>query len=87
MPDWIDYSTFDAEVTWNLRENLHKKLQEMPWAKGKSMYEFYMTYWRPFGELLTGNFYFFKKNQQKNELSKYIWALISAFSFSSSFFV
>jgi DNA polymerase I len=51
--EWIDYSTYDTEATWNLREVLHKKLVDIPWAGGKTMYDFYQMYWVPFGELLT----------------------------------
>ena len=31
LPDWVDYSTFDTEGTWRLREALEGKLREMPW--------------------------------------------------------
>jgi DNA polymerase I-like protein with 3'-5' exonuclease and polymerase domains len=51
--DWIDYSTYDAEATWRIREILAKHLRERPWAQGKSMLEFYEEYLVPFAMLLT----------------------------------
>ena len=29
--EWIDYSTYDAEATWLLREQLERNLRQMPW--------------------------------------------------------
>jgi len=54
---WMDYSTFDTVATWTLHQELLKRLREMPWEgpeKGKSMLDFYETYWRPFAEVLVG---------------------------------
>ncbi|KAL5721700.1 DNA-directed DNA polymerase [Ranunculus cassubicifolius] len=55
---WICYSALDSMSTLNLFESLRSKLEKMGWftfgkseAEG-SMYEFYETYWKPFGELL-----------------------------------
>ena len=31
IEDWIDYSTYDTEGTWKLREVLEAKLRAMPW--------------------------------------------------------
>ncbi|XP_049849216.1 uncharacterized protein LOC126318245 [Schistocerca gregaria] len=53
LPEWIDYSTLDAEDTWRLREVLQSKLMEMAWTSEDTMWEFYQTIWLPFGELLT----------------------------------
>jgi DNA polymerase-1 len=50
---WIDYSTYDAEATWHLRENLAEKLTQMPWAQDRSMLQFYEQYIVPFAMLLT----------------------------------
>ncbi|KAG8639707.1 DNA polymerase I A, chloroplastic/mitochondrial [Manihot esculenta] len=54
---WICYSALDAISTWQLYESLKHKLCQMPWKVdgkpvGKSMYDFYQEYWKPFGELL-----------------------------------
>lgn len=59
---WICYSALDARSTLKLYESLKSHLSEMPWkidgvpvmgaVSGKSMYDFYEEYWRPFGELL-----------------------------------
>ncbi len=62
---WIDYSTLDAQTTWLLRESLETKLRNMPVEPCKvltgenpefrncaTMWDFYLQYWRPFGELL-----------------------------------
>ncbi|XP_050217139.1 DNA polymerase I A, chloroplastic/mitochondrial [Mercurialis annua] len=56
---WICYSALDAISTWQLYESLKRKLFRMPWKLNgkqlsKSMFDFYMEYWRPFGELLVG---------------------------------
>ncbi|KAI5079261.1 hypothetical protein GOP47_0004740 [Adiantum capillus-veneris] len=53
---WICYSSGDALCTWRLWESLYGQLSKRKWyfqndLRG-SMYEFYDTYWRPFGELL-----------------------------------
>ncbi|KAF2309841.1 hypothetical protein GH714_005344 [Hevea brasiliensis] len=54
---WICYSALDAISTWQLYESLKNKLCRMPWKVdgrpvGKSMYDFYQEYWKPFGKLL-----------------------------------
>ncbi|OMP04440.1 hypothetical protein COLO4_09635 [Corchorus olitorius] len=55
---WISYSAFDAISTLKLYESLKDKLIRMSWVfdgkpvSGKTMYDFYKEYWRPFGELL-----------------------------------
>ncbi|KAA0167896.1 hypothetical protein FNF31_00224 [Cafeteria roenbergensis] len=51
--EWIDYSTYDAEATWRLREVLADKLRERPWAQGLSMLDFYERYIVPFAVVLT----------------------------------
>lgn len=50
---WIDYSTYDAECTWLLRERLEVLLRGRPWTSDKSMWDFYQRYWVPFATLLT----------------------------------
>lgn len=55
---WICYSALDAISTLKLYESLKKQLSNKSWeingkaAAGKSMFDFYQKYWRPFGELL-----------------------------------
>ncbi|XP_028216507.1 DNA polymerase I A, chloroplastic/mitochondrial-like [Glycine soja] len=55
---WICYSALDASSTLKLYESLKSHLSDMPWkfdgvpVYGKTMYDFYNEYWRPFGELL-----------------------------------
>ncbi|KAM7250748.1 hypothetical protein ACFE04_022631 [Oxalis oulophora] len=54
---WICYSSLDAISTLKLYESLKKHLSDMPWKlHGQSvsgtMFDFYMEYWLPFGELL-----------------------------------
>ncbi|RDX75232.1 DNA polymerase I A, chloroplastic/mitochondrial, partial [Mucuna pruriens] len=55
---WICYSALDARSTLKLYESLKSHLSDMPWnldgvpVLGKTMYDFYNKYWRPFGELL-----------------------------------
>jgi len=51
--DFIEYSAFDAEGTWRIREKLQEKLQKMGWMQEKNLYEYYAKYMRPFGEVLT----------------------------------
>lgn len=53
IKDWIDYSAFDAESTWYLREALERELKKMPWRENLNMWDFYLKEWLPFGELLT----------------------------------
>ncbi|KAK1583423.1 hypothetical protein Q3G72_023630 [Acer saccharum] len=53
---WICYSALDAISTWKLHENLEKKLVVKlckPDKKpDKPMFDFYLEYWKPFGEIL-----------------------------------
>ncbi|KAK7300105.1 hypothetical protein RJT34_10939 [Clitoria ternatea] len=55
---WVCYSALDARSTLKLYESLKSHLLDMPWkfdgvpVYGKTMYDFYNEYWRPFGELL-----------------------------------
>lgn len=67
-PHWIYYSTYDTQSTWEIREVLEQRLRRVEWlpplpadpssppssvpAAGRSMFDFYDRYWRPFGELL-----------------------------------
>jgi len=51
--DWIGYSVYDAQGTWLLHSVLVDKLRKMDWQDGASLYEFYLRYWQPFGEVLT----------------------------------
>jgi DNA polymerase-1 len=53
ISDWIDYSTFDAEGTFYVYEELVKRLKELSWKDDKSMWDFYQSEWLTFGELLT----------------------------------
>jgi len=50
--DFIDYSCFDAESTYYLREHLQKRLVAMNWSDDQTLFDFYNLYWRPFGEML-----------------------------------
>jgi DNA polymerase-1 len=50
---WIEYSCFDAEGTWLLREKLQKLLEGMKWCQGKNLYDYYQMHMRPFGKVLT----------------------------------
>ena len=50
---WIEYSAFDAEGTWLLRQELQRLLEAKPWCRGKNLYEYYQMHMRPFGEVLT----------------------------------
>ena len=55
---WICYSALDAMSTLKLYESLKIQLSTKSWqinaraAPGLSMFNFYVEYWRPFGELL-----------------------------------
>lgn len=55
---WICYSVLDAKSTLQLYESLKSQLSKMPWkldgksVDGKTMFDFYEEYWRPFGEIL-----------------------------------
>ena len=52
---WVEYSAFDAEITYYLRECLALELVKLktPYPEMDSLYELYIKYWRPFGDLLT----------------------------------
>lgn len=50
---WIEYSVYDSESTWELREVLQGLLERRHWVKDRTMYDFYQQYWAPYGELLT----------------------------------
>jgi DNA polymerase-1 len=50
---WIQYSCYDAEGTWLLREELQTRLERLPWCRGKTLYDYYQMYMRPFGQVLT----------------------------------
>jgi DNA polymerase I len=50
---WCDYSTYDAQATWELYHALEERLAARSWTAGFSLMDFYRTYWRPFGECLT----------------------------------
>lgn len=53
--DWVEYSAFDAEITYFLRETLVKKLMTLKASEEdlQNNYDLYVKYWRPFGEALT----------------------------------
>lgn len=55
----IEYSTRDTVATWKLHEHLTTELRRVPWEdclrgieEGKTMLDFYLTFWRPFAEVL-----------------------------------
>ena len=52
---WVEYSCFDAEITYFLRETLAKKLCQLEsHEEGMSnLLDLYAKYWLPFGEVLT----------------------------------
>lgn len=50
---WRDYSTYDAQATWELYHALEARLRSRSWTGGLSLMDFYRTYWRPFAECLT----------------------------------
>lgn len=50
---WIEYSTYDAEGTWMLREQLEERLRSREWLGGKTMYDFYVRYIVPYAHVLT----------------------------------
>ena len=67
VDDWVEYSCFDAEITYYLREALRYKLLKLETeSEGlEHNYNLYLKYWRPFGELLTDmERYGFKINLQ-----------------------
>lgn len=52
---WVEYSCFDAEITYFLRETLAKQLSQLKTEEegmGDNL-ALYTKYWLPFGELLT----------------------------------
>jgi len=53
---WIDYSAFDAVVTWELYQALRLRLVAMTIGNDNeergTMMDFYDTYWLPFGDVL-----------------------------------
>lgn len=55
IPDWVEYSCFDAEILYFLRETLAYQLAQTETREEQmgDMLTLYMKYWRPFGELLT----------------------------------
>lgn len=63
FPEWVLYSVLDTEVVFYLRDVLQKYLQSLTTTslthfnpvstQVKNNYEFYLNYWREFGELLT----------------------------------
>jgi DNA polymerase-1 len=50
---WIEYSCYDAQGTWLIREELQKRLEKIPWYQGQNLYEYYILHMRPFAEVLT----------------------------------
>lgn len=54
---WIEYSCYDAQGTWLIRNELEKKLRDLPWFTSEegshSLYDYYWRHMRPFGEVLT----------------------------------
>jgi DNA polymerase-1 len=52
---WVEYSVFDAEITYFLRETLSYNLCKMRTNEEdmNNMFDLYIKYWLPFGELLT----------------------------------
>lgn len=55
VPDWVEYSCFDAEILYFLRETLALQLAQIK-TKQELMGDcltLYQKYWLPFGELLT----------------------------------
>lgn len=55
VKDWVDYSCFDAEITFFLRETLAQMLIKLKTEEEgmEDMLGLYSKYWLPFGELLT----------------------------------
>lgn len=52
---WVEYSCFDAEITYFLRETLSKRLCQLK-TDEENMEDnltLYSKYWLPFGEILT----------------------------------
>ena len=55
LPKWIHYGTLDAEATFYLREVLINELKKyrVDFEDMTNLWDFYIKYWLPFGELLT----------------------------------
>ena len=55
VSDWVNYSTFDAEVTYLLRELLGIELMKLKTEEEdmKNLLDLYCKYWLPLGEILT----------------------------------
>jgi DNA polymerase I len=55
VTNWVEYSTFDAEITYFLRETLAYELMKQGNLEENmtNMLELYNKYWVPFGEVLT----------------------------------
>mmetsp|Transcript_24500 Transcript_24500/g.55961 ORF Transcript_24500/g.55961 Transcript_24500/m.55961 type:complete len:859 (+) Transcript_24500:1720-4296(+) len=51
--NWIIYSCYDAQCTWYLHSKLRNLLQKMSWVKGHNLYDYYWSFLRDFGEVLT----------------------------------
>lgn len=59
---WVDYSTMDALLTWELCQELKVKLEQVDWHDSthqdsnagarRSMWQLYNELWKPFGEML-----------------------------------
>ena len=52
---WVEYSCFDAEITYFLRETLAYQLCKLETSEEnmENNHVLYAKYWLPFGELLT----------------------------------
>lgn len=50
---WLEYSCYDAQGTWVVRDKLQKLLEEMEWYRDESLWHYYWRHMRPFGEVLT----------------------------------
>eukprot|EP00957_Ditylum_brightwellii_P201240 15324718-Ditylum_brightwellii.AAC.1 len=50
---WILYSAYDAESTYKVYHVLKSKLQQMDWIQGDSLFEYYHSNMRKFGEVWT----------------------------------
>ncbi|KAJ1623443.1 hypothetical protein T492DRAFT_883535, partial [Pavlovales sp. CCMP2436] len=53
---FILYSAHDAKATWHLRNDLEHRLRGMPWGRSsagaRNMFDYYVEFTRPFGDLL-----------------------------------
>lgn len=74
---WIEYSARDAVATWWLHDALVERLKLMPWIvqhrpneKIGSMFDFYQSYLKDFGQLLTDMEHNGIKVDTKNHLRK-----------------